>query len=74
MTVCAEDKDFGENGHVTYFFKVANTNTQQTDTFTINSETGQIKTQILLDYETISSYQVHNFKYIMFFISILKTV
>jgi len=58
-TVYAEDKDFGENGRVTYFFKVANSNSQQTDTFIINSETGQIKTQILLDYETKSSYQVH---------------
>lgn len=56
----AEDKDFGENGRVTYFFKVANSNTQQTDTFIINSETGQIKTQILLDYETKSTYQVHS--------------
>ncbi|XP_022160935.1 cadherin-87A isoform X1 [Myzus persicae] len=58
LTVCAEDKDFGENGRVTYFFKVANSNSQQTDAFTINSETGQIKTQILLDYETKSSYQL----------------
>jgi len=45
---------------VTYFFKVANSNAEQTDTFTINTETGQIKTQILLDYETKSSYQVQN--------------
>lgn len=45
---------------MTYHFKVANLNAQQTDTFTINPETGQIKTQILLDYETKSSYQVHN--------------
>ncbi|XP_026808223.1 cadherin-87A [Rhopalosiphum maidis] len=58
LTVCAEDKDFGENGRVTYFFKVANSNAQQTDEFTINTETGQIKTQILLDYETKSSYQL----------------
>ncbi|VVC44201.1 Hypothetical protein CINCED_3A007173 [Cinara cedri] len=58
LTVCAEDKDFGENGRVTYFFKVANSNAQQTDAFTINPETGQIKTQILLDYETKSSYQL----------------
>jgi len=58
--VCAEDNDFGENGHITYFFKVANSNAQQTDTFTIHPETGQIKTQILLDYETKSSYQVDN--------------
>ncbi|XP_025199596.1 cadherin-87A isoform X2 [Melanaphis sacchari] len=58
ITVCAEDKDFGENGRVTYFFKVANSNAQQTDEFTINTETGQIKTQILLDYETKSSYQL----------------
>ncbi|XP_050430558.1 cadherin-87A [Adelges cooleyi] len=58
LTVCAEDKDFGENGRVTYFFKVANNNTLQTDTFTINPETGQITTQILLDYETKSSYEL----------------
>lgn len=55
----AEDKDFGENGRVTYHFKVANSNAQQTDTFTIDPETGQIKTHILLDYETKSSYQVN---------------
>lgn len=65
--MCAEDKDFGENGRITYFFKVANSNVQQTDTFTIHPETGQIKTQILLDYETKSSYQVHNILY--FFLS-----
>lgn len=58
LTVCAEDKDFGENGRVTYFFKVANSNAQQTDEFIINTETGQIKTQILLDYETKPSYQL----------------
>lgn len=43
---------------MTYFFKVANSNAQQTDEFIINTETGQIKTQILLDYETKPSYQV----------------
>lgn len=56
----AEDKDFGDNGHVTYHFKVNNSNAQKTDTFIIDPETGQIKTQILLDYETKSSYQVNN--------------
>ncbi|XP_050531653.1 cadherin-87A [Daktulosphaira vitifoliae] len=58
LTVCAEDKDLGENGRVTYFFKEENNNIIQTDTFTINPETGQIKTQILLDYETKSSYEL----------------
>lgn len=73
--MCAEDKDFGENGRVTYFFKVANSNAQQTDAFTVNPETGQIKTQILLDYETKSSYQVYIYffyNYILLFLILKK--
>lgn len=57
LTVKARDGDSGENGRVTYHFKVKNENVQETDEFMINEETGEIRAKVPLDRETKSSYQ-----------------
>lgn len=58
MIVKAIDGDGGENGHVTYHFKVDNKNVQETDEFSINEETGEIVTKVLLDREMKEKYEV----------------
>ncbi|XP_073989842.1 cadherin 87A [Rhodnius prolixus] len=58
LTVKARDGDSGENGRVTYHFKVKNENVQETDEFMINEETGEIRAKVPLDRETKSSYQL----------------
>lgn len=58
MFVKANDGDSGENGHVTYHFKVENKNVQETDEFYINEETGEIVTKVLLDREVKDKYEV----------------
>lgn len=58
MTVRARDEDPGENGRVTYHFKVNDSNVQETDEFTINEETGELRSKIILDRETKKQYQV----------------
>lgn len=58
MTVKARDDDPGENGRVTYHFKVNDSNVQDTDEFTINEETGELRSKIILDRETKKQYQV----------------
>jgi len=60
MKVFAEDKDPGENGRVTYHFRVGNNNTQTTDEFMINEITGELRTRVNLDREKKSSYQVRD--------------
>lgn len=57
-TVQAEDKDEGDNGRVTYHFKVGNNNTQFTDEFSIDENTGELRTTVPLDRENKSSFQV----------------
>ncbi len=58
MKVLAEDKDPGENGRVTYHFKVGNNNTQTTDEFSIDENTGELRTIVNLDRERKSIFQV----------------
>lgn len=58
MTVKAVDKDEGENGRLTYHFKVGGENIQETKEFIINANTGELKTKQVLDRETKSSYEV----------------
>lgn len=58
MKVKAEDGDPGENGRVTYHFKVNDSNVQETDEFIINEETGELRSKIILDRETKKQYQV----------------
>lgn len=57
-TVTAVDMDFGENGRISYYLKVANKNVKATDTFEINPKTGDLKTLIVLDREIKSRYEV----------------
>lgn len=57
--VYAEDKDPGENGRVTYHFKVGNNLTQATDEFSIHEHNGELRTLTVLDRERKSSYQVY---------------
>lgn len=58
MTVKAKDEDPGENGRITYHFKVNDSNVQETDEFIINEETGELRSKIILDRETRKQYQV----------------
>ncbi|KAE8740358.1 hypothetical protein FOCC_FOCC014138, partial [Frankliniella occidentalis] len=58
FTVKAVDGDGGENGHVTYHFKVDNQNVQETEEFYINDETGEIVTKVLLDREAKEKYEL----------------
>uniref|UniRef100_A0A1B6L3B2 Cadherin domain-containing protein n=1 Tax=Graphocephala atropunctata TaxID=36148 RepID=A0A1B6L3B2_9HEMI len=58
MTVKAEDGDPGENGRITYHFKVNDSNLQETDEFSINEETGELRSKIILDRETRKQYQL----------------
>lgn len=58
MKVKAVDADPGENGRITYHFKVNDSNVQETDEFMINEETGELKAKIILDRETKPQYQV----------------
>lgn len=57
MTVKAEDEDPGENGRISYHFKVNDSNVQETDEFSIDEETGQLRSKIILDRETRKQYQ-----------------
>lgn len=65
MKAFAEDKDPGENGRVTYHFKVGNNNTQSTDEFTIDENTGELRTRVNLDREKKSNYQVSKIRGIL---------
>ncbi|KAJ8921829.1 hypothetical protein NQ315_008461 [Exocentrus adspersus] len=58
MTVKAVDKDENENGRLTYHFKVNGENVQETDEFTINPKTGELRTKQNLDRETKSEYEL----------------
>ncbi|XP_065199853.1 cadherin-87A [Planococcus citri] len=58
MKVFAEDKDPGENGRVTYHFKVGNNNTQATDEFSIDENTGELRTLVNLDREKRAYYEL----------------
>lgn len=58
MTVKAMDKDSGENGRVTYHFKVDEHNVQETDDFVIDADTGELKSKKYLDREEKDKYEV----------------
>uniref|UniRef100_A0A0A9XXM0 Cadherin-87A n=1 Tax=Lygus hesperus TaxID=30085 RepID=A0A0A9XXM0_LYGHE len=58
MTVVARDDDTGENGRVTYHFKVNNNNVQETDDFYIHETSGDITAKGVLDRELKSTYQL----------------
>ncbi|KAK9508052.1 hypothetical protein O3M35_007799 [Rhynocoris fuscipes] len=58
LTVKAKDGDSGENGRITYHFKVKDENVQETNEFTIDENSGELRAKIPLDRETKSSYQL----------------
>lgn len=58
MKVRAKDADEGENGRITYHFKVNDTDVQETDEFFIHPDTGDLRTKIILDREVKSKYEV----------------
>ncbi|PSN52632.1 hypothetical protein C0J52_14597, partial [Blattella germanica] len=58
ITVKAVDEDDGQNGEISYHFKVGNENVQETDAFSINPDTGELRTKIILDREVKSQYSV----------------
>nr|XP_042894521.1 cadherin-87A [Parasteatoda tepidariorum] len=58
MIVSAEDKDRGENGRVSYYLKVGDTNVEETEHFRINPVTGEVRTKAILDREENAKYQL----------------
>ncbi|XP_067010919.2 cadherin-87A [Anabrus simplex] len=58
MTVKATDEDHGENGRIGYHFKVDNMDVQETDEFTINMDSGELRTKIILDREVRANYSL----------------
>ncbi|GFS53692.1 cadherin-87A [Trichonephila inaurata madagascariensis] len=58
LIVSADDKDRGENGRVSYYLKVGDTNVEETEHFRINTVTGEIRTKSILDREEKSKYQL----------------
>lgn len=62
MTVKAIDKDENENGRVTYHFKVDGENVNETTEFSIDENTGELRTKLHLDREIRAVYQVSSVK------------
>lgn len=58
MKVRAKDNDSGENGRISYHFKVNDTNVQETEEFFIHPETGDLRTKVILDREVKSKYEL----------------
>ncbi|KAB0801704.1 hypothetical protein PPYR_03890 [Photinus pyralis] len=58
MTVKAADKDNGENGRVTYHFKLNDENVQMTDEFIINPDTGDLRIKTYLDNKIQDKYEL----------------
>lgn len=58
MTVKAVDKDEHENGRVTYHFKLEDENVQETSEFSIDPNTGELRTRKMLDREFQPKYQL----------------
>lgn len=57
FTVSATDADSGDNGKVVYVLAGGNVNNIQ-DTFSVDSNSGEIKTRVTLDRETQDSYNL----------------
>jgi Cadherin domain len=59
MTVKATDGDTGDNGRISYHLKDRQgALIQETEEFTINSETGELRTKVILDREHQAKYEV----------------
>ncbi|XP_038218379.1 cadherin-87A-like [Zerene cesonia] len=57
-TIKAIDADTGENGRVSYYLKVDNRNVVETQEFSLDTNTGQLRTKTFLDRETQPEYQL----------------
>ncbi|XP_064457989.1 cadherin-87A-like isoform X2 [Ornithodoros turicata] len=58
LTVAAVDSDRGDNGRLSYFFKLGDRNVKETDEFVIDAVTGEIKMKVGLDRETRPRYEL----------------
>ncbi|XP_043681793.1 cadherin-87A [Vespula pensylvanica] len=58
LTVKAIDRDPGENGRISYHLKVGNKNVQETEEFSIDQETGELRSKIILDREIKSKFEL----------------
>ncbi|XP_043212632.1 cadherin-87A-like, partial [Amphibalanus amphitrite] len=56
LTAKAEDSDQGDNGKVSYYFRVNETDGSETGEFTIDSETGEVRSKVRFDREGRDSY------------------
>ena len=53
-----QDGDDNENGRISYFFKVKNENVLETDEFSIDEQTGEIRVKVELDREVNDHYEL----------------
>ena len=58
MTVKATDVDENENGRITYHLKVDGQDVQETDEFSIDANTGELRSKKFLDREEKAKYEV----------------
>nr|QTE34337.1 cadherin [Galleria mellonella] len=57
-TIKATDEDDGENGRVSYYLKVDNQNVGETQEFSLDPDSGELRTKTFLDREHKSEYQL----------------
>ncbi|CAG5033926.1 unnamed protein product [Parnassius apollo] len=57
-TIKAIDEDTGENGRVSYYLKVDNQNVGETQEFSLDKDTGELRTKTFLDREHKAEYQL----------------
>ncbi|CAB3226941.1 unnamed protein product [Arctia plantaginis] len=57
-TIKATDEDSGENGRISYYLKVNNQNVGETAEFSLDKDTGELRTKTFLDREHKSEYQL----------------
>ncbi|XP_045449394.1 cadherin-87A-like [Melitaea cinxia] len=57
-TIKATDEDTGDNGQVSYYLKVDNQNVGETQEFSLDRNTGELKTKTFLDREIQAEYQL----------------
>ncbi|KPJ17447.1 Cadherin-87A [Papilio machaon] len=56
-TIKATDADSGDNGRVSYYLKVDNRNVRDTPEFSLDTDTGELRTKTFLDREHKAEYQ-----------------
>ncbi|XP_012545103.1 cadherin-87A [Bombyx mori] len=57
-TIKATDDDSGENGRISYYLKVDNQNVGETEEFSLDRDTGELRTKTFLDREEVPEYQL----------------